>query len=401
MVKKIFYISYDFGFLSIHAHEIISNMLMSGVRVDLFMPAGVQPNLTISRNCVIHRIPVYFTNPLLKIIVFNILLVYSILFTITKNAMPDIIYARQNYSGIIPILLSRLFKIPYFSEINSIILRSKSEKYTLKSKIKLIMERLSLKLANLIITPSLTLKNSIVERHRISSEKIHVVSNGVNEKLFFPSDKRSSLRKILGIESDDFVAGFVGSMGKWQGLDVLKGAILKALDANDEIKFLIVGDFIRDSNHSKMKAGLGEAAKDIKNFIRANDLTDKVIYHKFVDYEKTVNFMNVCDVLLAPYTSEYHERAGGSPMKLYAYLGCAKPVIISDLGELTDSFELQKHKAAYLIPPDDSEALAKAVLYFKENENAVRNYGQNGRAFILKARKWSHSCNKILSIQPR
>ena len=263
------------------------------------------------------------------------------------------------------------------------------------------MERVSFKLANQIITPSVTLKNNIVERYSISSGKIHVVSNGVNEKLFFPSNNSCGLRRRLGIGMDDFVAGFVGSMGKWQGLDILKDAILRAVDADNEIKLLLVGDFISNSNHSKMKAGLGEGAKDIKNFIHANALEHNVIYHKFVDYEKTADFMNVCDVLLAPYTSDYHERGGGSPMKLYAYLGCAKPVIISDLGEFTDSFELQKYRAAFLIPPDDCRALARAILYFKENENAVKDYGKNGRAFVLKARKWSHSCSKILLLLPR
>ena len=376
-------------------------MLMSGVNVDLFMPDDVEPSLAISPNCAIHRIPVLSANPLLKILVFNILLVYRMLLEMAQNAIPDLIYARQNYSGLVPIFFSRLFRIPYISEVNSINLRIPIENQNLKSKIKLCMERISFKLANQIITPSVTLKNNIVERYSISSGKIHVVSNGVNEKLFFPSNNSRSLRRRLGIGMDDFVAGFVGSMGKWQGLDILKDAILRAVDADDEIKFLLVGDFISNSNHSKMKAGLGEGAKDIKNFIHANALEHNVIYHKFVDYEKTADFMNVCDVLLAPYTSDYHELGGGSPMKLYAYLGCAKPVIISDLGEFTDSFELQKYRAAFLIPPDDCRALAKAILYFKENENAVKDYGKNGRAFVLKARKWSHSCSKILSLLPR
>ena len=82
--------------------------------------------------------------------------------------------------------------------------------------------------------------------------------------------------------------------------------------------------------------------------------------------------MNICDLLLAPYTSEYYEFGGGSPMKLYAYLGCGKPVIITDLGEFTDSDALKDNNAAYLIPPDDSKALSNAVLYFKADESHFR-----------------------------
>ena len=88
-------------------------------------------------------------------------------------------------------------------------------------------------------------------------------------------------------------------------------------------------------------------------------------------------------------------------MKLYAYLGCGKPVIISDLGELTDSIALKKNDAAYLISPDDSSALANAILHFRENRKACKYYGEKGINFALKERRWSHSCSKILSICSR
>lgn len=362
------------------------------------MPDKVQPSLTINPQCTIHKIPVLFKSPILRFIVFNILLIINFLFEITKNAKPDMIYARQIYSGIIPILFSRIFRISYFSEINNIIPRSKLKTYYLKTKIKIVLERLSLKLANFIITPSLTLKNGIVERYGFAPDKIHVVPNGVNEKIFYPSFKKCCLCENFGIKNNDFIVGFVGSMAKWQGLNILKNAIIKALDSNNKIKFLLVGDYVEDSNHDKMKAGSGDAAENILSFIKDHSLEGRVIYHGFVNYEATADFMNICDVLLAPYTSECHEFGGGSPMKLYAYFGCGKPVIISDLGEFTDSISLKKRGAAYLIPPDDSDALAKAILYFKKNKTAVKKYGERGRTFVLNERKWSDSCSKILSI---
>jgi hypothetical protein len=76
-------------------------MLISGVRVDLFIPDKVHPSLTINPQCTIHKIPVLFKNPILRLIAFNILLIINFLFEITKNAKPDMIYARQIYSGII------------------------------------------------------------------------------------------------------------------------------------------------------------------------------------------------------------------------------------------------------------------------------------------------------------
>ena len=66
-------------------------------------------------------------------------------------------------------------------------------------------------------------------------------------------------------------------------------------------------------------------------------------------------------------------------MKLYAYMATGKPVIVSDLGELTDVPALRQQQAAYFIPPDDPDALAAAIIASDtaSNQEWIR-HGQNG-----------------------
>ena len=85
-------------------------------------------------------------------------------------------------------------------------------------------------------------------------------------------------------------------------------------------------------------------------------------------------------------------------MKLYAYLGCAKPVIMSDLGEFTDSEICKKNDAVYFIPPDNSRALSNAILRLKNNKNLRESLSKNGINLVKKHRKWANSYNQILSI---
>ena len=373
-------------------------MIKSGATVDLFIANNARPHFNMPADCTVHGVPVPFRHVLLNIVVFQFYLCLLLLIRIFQTGKPDLIYARQNFSGFPVILLARFWKLAYFAEINGIVVSAKDYSISFKQRVKAALESFCLKLANVVVVPSETLKQRILGRYGLLAEKISCVPNGCNEILFCPRAKTSSLLEDLGLKDQDFVVGFVGSMGKWQGLSILKDAIIRTLDRDNDIKFLIVGDYIKDSNHNKMKDGFGDGAKNIKSFIKEYCLEEKVIYHKFVNYEATADFMNICDLLLAPYTSEYYEFGGGSPMKLYAYLGCGKPVIITDLGEFTDSDALKDNNAAYLIPPDDSKALSNAVLYFKADERAIRKYGERGRTFVVKQRKWSDSCAKILSI---
>jgi glycosyltransferase involved in cell wall biosynthesis len=373
-------------------------MIKSGATVDLFIANDVRPHFNMQADCTVHRIPVSFRHVFLNIVVFQIYLCLLLLVHLFQTGKPDLIYARQNFSGFPVLILTRLWKIAYFAETNGIIVRAKENSNSFKQRVKSGLEGFCFKLADVVIVPSETLKQRILSRYGLPAEKISCVPNGGNEILFCPGDKRSSLLEDLGLKDRDFVVGFVGSMGKWQGIEVLKDAIQRTVSQDDDIKFLLVGDFIKDSNIAKLKAGFGDASENIIDYIKKKSLIDKTIYHPFVSYEDSSDFMNLCDVLVAPYTNDYVEFGGGSPMKLYAYLACAKPVIISDLGEFTDSLALKKHKAAYLIPPGDFNALTEAILFLKQNKKMREQFSINGRSFVLEERKWSDSCSKILTI---
>jgi glycosyltransferase involved in cell wall biosynthesis len=301
--------------------------------------------------------------------------------------------------GLPVVLIACLLKIPYFAEVNGLVAgHSGNVRRSLKQLLKIWLESLILRLAGVIIVPSNPLKKRIENRYKVPSKKIYPVPNGFNELIFYPRCTRKSLGKSLEFADNDFIVGFIGSMGEWQGIEVLKKTIQEVIFRDNSIKFLIVGDYTPDSNMKKMRSGNGEGAKDISFFIKTKGLEKNVIYKNFVTYELSANFINCCDLLVAPYTTSYQEFGGGSPMKLYAYLGCAKAVIISNLNKLTDSEALKRNKAGYLVPPNDSQALVKAIIKLKDNKNLRKQLGRNGRDFVLKERRWAHSNGKIMEI---
>ena len=401
MIRRLYYISYDLGFLSIHCHEIIGNLMSLGVRTELFVPKDADYSFQLHDECTLHKIPVVFSRDLLKNVSYQVMLGIILLVKIMKCNRPDVIYARQNYLGIFPIMLSRIFGIPYFLELNGLTKRAEKRPGNVKLWMKGFLERMCVMLGSVIITPSKTLKRRIIKRYRVRSKKIYVVPNGANTELFCPNDNSAALQGTLGFSATDFVVGFVGSMGEWQGVEVIKNAIPLTLLKDKEIRFLIVGDYIKDSNYGRMKEGFGEGQKDIWRFIESNSLKYNVVYHNYVPYEESAQYMNICDVLVAPYTKSYLEVGGGSPMKLYAYLACGKPVIISDLGDFTDADMLKRARAAVLIAPDDSRALAKAIMKLRRNSELLTEVGKRARDFVMRERMWLHSAIKILNVYKR
>jgi glycosyltransferase involved in cell wall biosynthesis len=301
--------------------------------------------------------------------------------------------------GLPVILLACLLKIPYFAEVNGLVVANSGKaSQKVKQFYKTWLESRILRLAGVIIVPSNTLKKRVIDRYRVSSKRIYEVQNGFNELMFYPRNTRTSLGRELKFVESDFIVGFIGSMGEWQGIEVLKEAMQQAILRDASIKFLLVGDYTPDSSMKKIRSSRGDGARNIADFIKTKGYEGNVVYHRFVTYESSADFMNCCDVLVAPYTAAYQELGGGSPMKLYAYLACARPVIISDLGEWTDSLALKKHNAAYLIAPDDSQALVNAIIELKANENLRKQLGRSGRNFVLRERRWSHSSAKIMDI---
>ncbi|NQT56608.1 MAG: hypothetical protein HQ551_10305 [Desulfobacteraceae bacterium] len=160
MLRRFYYISYDSGFLSIHCHEIIANMIRLGIKVDLFMPDNVKLSFELYGACVTHRIPVYFKTTLLSFF-YQVLLIFGLLPAIKRDGRPDMIYARQNYLGILPVFFARMFRIPYFAEVNGMAKRGESRNVDIKLYLKAFLDQAGGKLWNELINRMHTIYCSV------------------------------------------------------------------------------------------------------------------------------------------------------------------------------------------------------------------------------------------------
>jgi glycosyltransferase involved in cell wall biosynthesis len=91
---------------------------------------------------------------------------------------------------------------------------------------------------------------------------------------------------------------------------------------------------------------------------------DNVLPAGFIPNADLPHFQAACDVLLMPYERQVAASSGGdigrylSPMKLFEYLACGRPVVSSDLPVLR---EVLNPDISILLPPDDPQAWATAL----------------------------------------
>lgn len=163
-------------------------------------------------------------------------------------------------------------------------------------------------------------------------------------------------RKELNIQPDDQVLLFFGYVRKYKGLHVLLDAIPKLLKQMSKLKLLVVGEFYDDEQLYRKQCN------DLK-------ITGHVIFvSRFVPNEEVEKFFRISDVTIMPYLS-----ATQSGVLNVSY-GFGKPVVVTDVGGLTENFE--DGKTGVVVQPGSPDELAKGIMKFYNLKPTV-NFSAN------------------------
>lgn len=201
-----------------------------------------------------------------------------------------------------------------------------------------IMAHLDMRLADLIVTVTRQLAKAV---RRYTRTPILVSSNGVNPAQFYPRPAAEA-RAALGLPAKGYYLGFVGVFAAWQGLDILLQGVAQMASAHPQLRLLLVGDGSQRPKLERLVADLG--------------LREQVRFTGAVLYETIPTYINACDLMVAPFAlNARNQRAGVSPLKVFEYLGCGRPV----LGAAMPGMEwVQKEGVGALFRPGDPGDLA-------------------------------------------
>ena len=86
---------------------------------------------------------------------------------------------------------------------------------------------------------------------------------------------------------------------------------------------------------------------------------------------------------------------GYSPLKLYEYMSCGKPVIATD----TAGFEiLEKYNAGVLVNTQDPQEFADAIIKLLKDKQLMKEMGMNGRNLVVNNYTWEIASKKTSEV---
>jgi hypothetical protein len=216
------------------------------------------------------------------------------------------------------------------------------------------MEGEAVRRADKVITISAGIGNLIRDRHHISQDNMVLCPLGIElpiEHLLMQNNDKTFLNIL-----------FVGRLEKRKGIEILFKSIPYVVDKLSDVIFTIVG---KDTNSSPVGGSY-------KKYLL--DTLDKK-YHKNVDFigfvtdDKLKEYYSKCTIFVAP---SLYESFGLIYLEAMAW---GKPVIGCSVGGVPEVID--DGETGLLIPPNDEQSLADAIIRLLTNNELRVQIGRN------------------------
>jgi glycosyltransferase involved in cell wall biosynthesis len=288
---------------------------------------------------------------------------------LARERPPDVVYFRSGLN-VLPLALRRLTGARIVLEVNADTLEFLRGEARPRWEQRLFgaMEGRAARGSDAVVTLTPGLARMLVERHRVSRRRVHVVPSGTDADHFAPA-AAAGCRRRLGLPDAGFVAGFVGLCYRHQGVPTLVDAVARLRARDPGARALIVGD--------------GVMRRAWEAYAGQGGVADAVHFAGQIPYRDVPAWIGAMDVVTAPFTAD---RGETSPFKVLDAMACARPVVASDLASLR--WLAGQADALTLVPPDDPAALAEALGALAADPERRADLGARGRRFVCAHHSW-------------
>jgi glycosyltransferase involved in cell wall biosynthesis len=187
------------------------------------------------------------------------------------------------------------------------------------------------------------------------------------------SAPRPSSRPAGSLAFKDFVLS-VGSLIPRKGHDVLIRALAVARERGHRLPLVIVGG--------------GPSRPDLHALARDLDIADQVHFAGDVDHGHVTEYFERCRYFVLA------TRAEGMPLAVAEAMSFGKAVVATRVDGIPEM--IKNHKTGLLVPSEDVEALAAAMIRLEQDHGLRADLGERARAFALEEHSWSRFTERNL-----
>ncbi|MFH0819653.1 MAG: glycosyltransferase family 4 protein [bacterium] len=175
----------------------------------------------------------------------------------------------------------------------------------------------------------------------------------------------------------------VGVLKKRKGQHITIPAFAKVVKKYSELKYIIIGD---QSNKSYFAL--------LKELVKENNLEDKVIFLANVSDKDLIDYYSTCTFSIIASQNDGLNFEGFGLIHLEAS-ACGKPVIGTYDNGCEDA--IVDGVTGFLVPQNDIEATAQAMLKILDNPGLDRKMGREGRKWAEKL-NWDNIIKKYIAV---
>lgn len=304
--------------------------------------------------------------------------------TVVKTCISERINVCMSYAqpvDALVYLLSRLFRSCWIYDSRGLC-ETELPKLNLVSKslipFILSLEIFSSRHADLVLVASEHMRKAILLFRKLEPSKVFVSRDGVDPKSFNPRVPKGIIRSSYQISKDAPVVLYVGSLSLAKGVNNIIRAVPYILKAYSDAKLVIVG-------------GGGYAVDDsiaLQSLVKEMNLEASVIFTGRVKHPAP--YIVDADVCVAPSSLYY------SPIKIYEYLACAKPVVMDkgvDIAEL-----LVTSEAGAVADTIEPSEFAGVILRLIKDQDYSQKISSNGYRITIENFTWETVAAKLIRL---
>ena len=292
----------------------------------------------------------------------------AMMFSLPHVTKPDVVLASSPtfFAAMAGIRAGKRWHVPFIMEIRDLWPAIFVELGVLRNRTLIRwLEQLEMALyarATRIVTVTEAFRRNLIQRG-IPAEKVHTIPNGADVNFWMPTAAPESFRKEHDFAHNDFIVLYIGAHGISHALEQILDAA-DSLRSYQNIRFVFVGEGAK-------KAMLVQKAKEC--------CLENVRFFDPVDKAGVKNFYAFADVCLVPLRNiPLFETF--IPSKMFEMMAMGKPIIGSARGEAAEI--LSRSNGAVVVEPEDSQAIAKAILDLLQDKERVKKMGKEGRKFV-------------------
>jgi len=228
----------------------------------------------------------------------------------------------------------------------------------------------ALKRAEIVICDSETIRNELIKLG-VKPANIRIIYNGIDTQQFSPQPD-IQLKNRLGLQATSVVIS-TRNLRSVYNVDMLIRAIPLILEHITQVRFMIIGD--------------GEQREYLESLATSLAISENISFVGWIPHDELPGYLTSSDIYVST------SRSDSTSISLQEAMACELAPVVTDLPANREW--IKDAENGFLVPVDDSQALAKRIIHLIRNKEIREKFGKESRKIIKERAEYKEEMEKM------